>query len=396
MTIDKRFSLIDRDGDYRYPYKKTQRATGRHGFVLGRDRHGQGEYADNLERVIQAVVFEGSGVRVKTDDDNPGKRGNTLSLHARDEIVGYWISPELLPLVDGAEFRPVDDGIDIGIPIAHAVNDPQVRVDRLTASDYVAAWDAVASNMTANQLEMLRGHASAPGRSLSMMSIARLGGYDDYSTANVQYGKLGRLFSSQFGIEGLENQTQALAIQGGRDDEGHWLWVLRPTLHEALVQLGMVEGTVESFGLADATREIDCDPKACGLSETTRQALINARIGQGGYRKRMLRLWGGKCAVTRCAIEEVLVASHAKPWAESSNEERLDEHNGLLLCASVDRLFDSGLISFCDEGKLLVNNRLDVEELGHLGLRKDSKLMFVTDRHAPYLKAHRERHGFPA
>ena len=46
-----------------------------------------------------------------------------------------------------------------------------------------------------------------------------------------------------------------------------------------------------------------------------------------------------------------LVASHSKPWRDSSNEERLDGENGLLLTPSVDHLFDRRFIGFEDSGE---------------------------------------------
>lgn len=83
-----------------------------------------------------------------------------------------------------------------------------------------------------------------------------------------------------------------------------------------------------------------------GIDATTRKALINARLGQGQFRTDMLRLWGRRCAVTGCSVTTTLIASHAKPWTDSTDTERLDAHNGLLLVASLDRLFDQYLISF--------------------------------------------------
>lgn len=106
--MDKRFALIDTEGHYRFPYKKQERSSGRYGFVIGRDRHGKGEYTESLERVIKAVVFEGMGARMKAEGV-PGKAGNTVSLHAEREIESYWLSPELHHLVDGAKFRPIND-----------------------------------------------------------------------------------------------------------------------------------------------------------------------------------------------------------------------------------------------------------------------------------------------
>lgn len=108
----------------------------------------------------------------------------------------------------------------------------------------------------------------------------------------------------------------------------------------------------------------------------------------------MLRVWDSKCALTGCGIEAVLIASHAKQWAKATNEERLDEYNGLLLVATVDRLYDAGLISFDDDGLILLGEGLNDEELPTLGLSKESKLRKVTNRHKPYLYAHRLQHGF--
>jgi hypothetical protein len=90
-------------------------------------------------------------------------------------------------------------------------------------------------------------------------------------------------------------------------------------------------------------------------SETTRRALINARLGQGQFRADLERRWGGLCAVTSCGISAMLRASHVKPWSKCSNSDRLNPANGILLAAHVDALFDYGLISFADDGTMLVS-----------------------------------------
>lgn len=57
--------------------------------------------------------------------------------------------------------------------------------------------------------------------------------------------------------------------------------------------------------------------------------------------------------------------SHIKLWSESTNEERLSEDNVLMLCPSHDKLFDAGLISFDESGKVIVSSSLtdDVKRL---------------------------------
>ena len=83
-----------------------------------------------------------------------------------------------------------------------------------------------------------------------------------------------------------------------------------------------------------------------------------------------------------------------KPWSKSTAKEKLDYHNGLLLAANLDALFDSGLISFEDDGSMLVSKLLSVEHRTYFGI--PAKL-----RHPPsaslqrYLKYHRNKEFTP-
>lgn len=88
---------------------------------------------------------------------------------------------------------------------------------------------------------------------------------------------------------------------------------------------------------------------------TERERLQAARIGQGDFRSALIAAWGGTCPVAEVDHVELLRASHIKPWAASTDHERLDPFNGLLLCAHVDALFDRGLISFEDDGAMLIS-----------------------------------------
>ena len=75
--------------------------------------------------------------------------------------------------------------------------------------------------------------------------------------------------------------------------------------------------------------------------------------------------------MTGCENGALLRASHIKPWRNSDNHDRLYPYNGLLLAAHLDAAFDAGLISFSDEGRLLVHSsRLSAAEAlaGRAGL----------------------------
>jgi HNH endonuclease len=123
---------------------------------------------------------------------------------------------------------------------------------------------------------------------------------------------------------------------------------------------------------------------------TSRTSVIASRVGQYDFRKDLLRIWKS-CAVTGCKVPAALRASHIKPWAACDSRERLDSMNGLLLVASLDALFDVGLISFEDNGALLISPWLPPEEWPVLGLAPGMRLRKVNSAHAPYVAYHRER-----
>jgi predicted restriction endonuclease len=79
---------------------------------------------------------------------------------------------------------------------------------------------------------------------------------------------------------------------------------------------------------------------------------------------------------TRCRITGVdnpshLLASHCKPWRDSSNEERLNGENGLLLTPSIDHLFDRGFIGFEDSGNLIISPVAHEPSLKRMGVETD-------------------------
>jgi putative restriction endonuclease len=126
-------------------------------------------------------------------------------------------------------------------------------------------------------------------------------------------------------------------------------------------------------GASDGQTTIAADVEAISRSresETERLRLIDARLGQGRFRQDVLRHWDGNCAVSGVSVLAVIRASHIKPWAVASNSERLNPFNGLPLVGTLDALFDAGLITFEDAGKMLVSPRLSLADRHRLGLTK--------------------------
>ena len=122
---------------------------------------------------------------------------------------------------------------------------------------------------------------------------------------------------------------------------------------------------------------------------TQKEALTKIRIGQSKFRENALELWGHKCSVTSINREELLIASHIKPWRESTDFERLDEMNCLILIPNLDRLFDAGLITFSPmSGKIILSDHVDSTFWSDIGIDKDLHLRFIPERTTEYLKYH--------
>lgn len=124
------------------------------------------------------------------------------------------------------------------------------------------------------------------------------------------------------------------------------------------------------------------------LSATERQAITKARVGQGMFRQQLLEMWQG-CAVTDIRLQNVLRASHIKPWRFSNNSERLDPYNGLLLLPQYDQLFDKGLISFDDRGTLIRSRAIKRLEPRKLGIDVNDRLRALSKQHRSFLEYHR-------
>ena len=127
------------------------------------------------------------------------------------------------------------------------------------------------------------------------------------------------------------------------------------------------------------------------IPQTERTALVLARRGQGLFRDNV-RSIEYACRITRVERMEHLIASHIQPWRDSSNEQRLDGENGLLLTPTVDHLFDKGFISFENTGQLIVSPVADPLSLERMGIDPDIRLNVgaFSRGQMPYLDFHRE------
>lgn len=126
------------------------------------------------------------------------------------------------------------------------------------------------------------------------------------------------------------------------------------------------------------------------VSETERQAIVLARVGQGVFKSRVGEI-ESRCRITGVENPAHLIASHCKPWRDSNNHERLNGENGLLLTPSIDHLFDRGFIGFESNGDLIISPVADRASLAGMGI-ETNRLLNVghfTEGQKGFLEFHR-------
>ena len=138
----------------------------------------------------------------------------------------------------------------------------------------------------------------------------------------------------------------------------------------------------------DIVIEKERNPLYTILAETESEVKMKIRRGQEKYRKNLMPLWNHKCPLCGIDIEAVLRASKAKPWKDSSESERLDPYNGILLCCNHDALYEKGLIAFDGQGRLHVSSQISEEDYPKYSLAEKVKIS-IHPENKPYLKWHK-------
>lgn len=178
-------------------------------------------------------------------------------------------------------------------------------------------------------------------------------------------------------FESISEKLRELPIYKERNERGHNMY------SSALNKYA--EFLLEGFD-SDIETDLESIISQESSSDTEKATLLKTRIGQGSFRQKLISLWGS-CAVTGYKDTAMLVASHIKPWRVSSNAERLDAYNGLLLLPTLDKAFDAGLISFENEGNIIISPLLQSPEL--LGISK-SMSVSLHSQNIVYMEFHRE------
>jgi hypothetical protein len=132
--------------------------------------------------------------------------------------------------------------------------------------------------------------------------------------------------------------------------EGMKLYWLPPSKDRANLR------SVTPPGFAKATFEAN-DP-------ATRAREQRQRVEE--WQQAIKSCWNNECALTGIRIKELVVANHIVHNFE--DRKQAQEMNGITLAPHISVLFDHGLISFEDDGRLLVSPRLSEEDFRRLSL----------------------------
>lgn len=145
----------------------------------------------------------------------------------------------------------------------------------------------------------------------------------------------------------------------------------------------------EQKRLEDESRTIEEEVKRYNIEGEDKKQFVKTRVNQSYYRTLLLRKYH-KCCLCGVDDEHLLIASHIKPWAKSSGQERTDVNNGLLLCPNHDILFDNGYISFNDNGKILISKTINEKNKKLLNVSENMTIE-MSSATKTYMIFHREK-----
>ncbi len=166
-----------------------------------------------------------------------------------------------------------------------------------------------------------------------------------------------------------------------KDNAGKTLFLFRPTLNY------FFNKNYHPAKIREEEEKIEADT---AIPEPKRLQLVEARVGQGDYRKRLLEE-KSECLISKVNDERLLIASHIKPWSVSNKIEKIDHYNGLALTPTYDRMFDQGFISFHDDGTIIISPYISPLNIKKLNLTPGKKYEILNiDQRQKYLAYHRE------
>jgi putative restriction endonuclease len=167
-----------------------------------------------------------------------------------------------------------------------------------------------------------------------------------------------------------------------------WKAGVRGVLYRELEkQFKMIDvGVIALIDYQESNLLLDDDKE---VGDTTRTILGKIRIGQDKFRTELLKHLK-VCPITGIDEKMILSAGHIKPWALSTNLERLDIYNGFIFSPTIDKLFDKGLITFENNKELIISRSLSSKNIDIIGIQGGRKYhRLPLENRLQYLEFHR-------
>jgi hypothetical protein len=366
-------------------------SSGEHTFSITRGYHNA-SYERSLG--LKGIEVQGINHILRLDDkfapDASGIQAiaefvQEFYIYVRDIALGKPVSPAPVA-VAGREVQAERDHeletAPAGLPVRRYVdsggNDLPQRMqeffDELTELGFVVALTPLTRNQSASRTFRISWSGIYVGQWESRMWLKR-----DPRVLLYRFQKEGmktiaeappslteEMFAEQHAVDAHQVELRP-------DDGKHYLHVRNEGTALALLQqwAEVIDGNVAPplrgtpRQVAEDIAQTLADPT---LAPTQRKALVDARVGQGRFRADLMREFARGCAVCGVDVPEALRASHIVPWCSSTNTERLDPKNGLLMSANLDALFDRYLITFDNQGRLVASPALSEQQRALLGL----------------------------
>ncbi|HUY33445.1 MAG TPA: HNH endonuclease [Pirellulales bacterium] len=218
--------------------------------------------------------------------------------------------------------------INAAFDVVARLYEPPVENDETSgkaapSSEQYAASFRRLSNVSDSQLQMLRLHYHAPARTMTASQMARAIGYNHYSIANSQYGRLGRLVGNELAYNPTHERLGTLVTFEKR--EGQWHWLMRAEVAKALELLGWVEGTNLLLPEEISATTALVEGAFCRVT-------VNAYERNPEARRRCLEHYGSNCiicgfnfgAVYGEVAEGYIHVHHLRPLSEIGGEYVVD------------------------------------------------------------------------
>lgn len=185
-----------------------------------------------------------------------------------------------------------------------------VTLEDITATDYMNAITSLGQNgLTGNDRRMLRFHYRSAAWETTARRMSSACGWKNPTTANIHYGKLGRLIGSALGLRGAGEAVSVLVTFDEPAAHSDWeaIWALRPELARALERLGVVS---PGHRLQTRPRRLGSrrDPIEVGFEGAMKSRWVAHRKRERGLREQKItdvlhdtgRL---RCEVTACGFD---------------------------------------------------------------------------------------------